>query len=39
MKHFNAYDGLIHWEDGSKEFVEGGKVDGINTTSSSLTIK
>ena len=36
MKHFNAYDGLIHWEDGRREFLEGGQVDGINANQSSM---
>jgi len=31
LRKLNKYDGLIHNDDGSKEFVEGGKVGGVNT--------
>jgi len=31
---FNEWDGLIHNPDGSKEFVGGGKVGGINNENS-----
>ena len=34
MGKFNEWDGLIHNPDGSKEFVDGGKVSGINTNNS-----
>ena len=30
MKHFNVNDGLIYNDDGSREFVDGGIVEGAN---------
>ena len=30
LKNLNPYDGLIHNEDGSREFVDGGIVEGAN---------
>jgi len=26
----NRYDGLIHWDDGSRHFFDGGEVGGVN---------
>ena len=36
MKHFNPNDGLIHNEDGTLEFLEGGLVQGVNKYSSDM---
>ena len=30
MQHFNEIDGLIHNDDGSREFIDGGVVGGAN---------
>jgi len=30
LKYFNEFDGLIHQPDGSREFLEGGIVSGVN---------
>ena len=31
MQHFNVNDGLIHNADGTREFLEGGVVGGVNS--------
>ena len=32
LKRLNPFDGLIHDADGTKEFIEGGRVEGANTS-------